>query len=373
MNRKTGTYQLLGSTNHFTPDHLPPKNPDLQLNPETIELYGKTEKAIAQLNEISANLPHIGQFIKAYSIKEALLSSAIENINTTILEVFTQTLEHKKANKETQLVINYCSALQVSLEMIQKQNLPLISKVLLAAHKTLMQTGDGDQANPGEYRKQSVRVGNFVPPTAPHIPDLISNLERFINEPSNIPAIIKAGIAHVQFEMIHPFLDGNGRIGRLLIVLILMHDHVLQSPILYPSYYFKKHHYQYYQMLDRVRTHGDFEGWIHFYLQAIYSSASDAYLKVKQIQNLYEKLQNTVATKSLFTKNMDTFQKSITYLFSNPVTNISYFAQHLEISYNTAQKIINELVGANIIEEMTQQKRNKLYKFQPYLEILEQE
>ncbi|MFA5999078.1 MAG: Fic family protein [Candidatus Babeliales bacterium] len=371
--RKTGTYQNLGSTTYFIPDFLPPSNPPLQLTPEILDLYSKTLLALGKLNEIGQRVPNVQRFIKAYIIKEALLSSSIENIHTTMLDVFTQSFEPSKTSKQTQLVINYNKALQVALEMLQQQNVPLVSKVFLAAHQTLMQAGGGDQANPGSYRKQSVRVGNLVPPSAPHIPDLIANLERFINEPSDIPPLIKAGLAHVQFETIHPFLDGNGRIGRLLITLMLIQDDVLQTPILYPSYYFKQRQHEYYQLLDRVRTHGDFEGWTLFYLQAIHNSATDAYVRAKDIENLHQTLIEEISKQNDLVKIEETALKALQYLFVSPVTNISQLALSINKSYNTTQKIITLLQQANVVQEMTSQKRNKLYKFQPYLEILEKQ
>jgi len=152
--------------------------------------------------------------------------------------------------------------------------------------------GDGEKANPGSYRKQSVRVGNLVPPPAPEVSKLISDLEKYMNEPSELPPLIRAGLVHVQFETIHPFLDGNGHIGRLLIVMMLIDSGLLTLPVLYPSYYFKKHHLEYYQRLDEVRSNGDFEGWISYYLKAIRDSAIDSHKRAKEIEALDDRLKN---------------------------------------------------------------------------------
>ncbi len=369
--RKTGIYQTLGSTTYFIPYPLPPKNPELELNKEIMDLYSQTLLILGKLNEIGHYIPNASRFIKAYIIKEAVLSSSIENIHTTLIDVFTQQLENSKTSKETQLVINYYHALEASLHMIQKQNLPIISKVFLRAHKTLMESGTGDQSNPGSYRKQSVRVGNFVPPPAPEIANLISNLEYFINERSDIPALIKAGLAHVQFETIHPFLDGNGRVGRLLIILMLIQDNILQTPILYPSYYFKKMHLQYYHQLNRVQTHGDFEGWILFYLQAIFYSATDAHQRAKDIQKLHEQLTEKINSLSEFSKMQETALETLQHLFASPVINATQLSKEIKKSYNTTQKIIDIFEKTGILQEITAQKRNKLYAFKPYLEILD--
>src|SRR5262249_28886129 len=158
------------------------------------------------LNEMANRLPNIERFIKAYVIKEALLSSSIEGIDTTLMDVFTQPLQESRTNKETQLVANYTQALSEALTLVRKDGLPITTRVLLSAHAALMHGGVGDKANPGNYRKQSVKVGNLVPPPAPRIPDLMSALEQYINAPDGLPPLVKAGLAHVQFEEIHPFL-----------------------------------------------------------------------------------------------------------------------------------------------------------------------
>ena len=233
------------------------------LDSQMIELYGEAMLELGKLNEMANRLPNIDRFIKAYVIKEALLSSSIEGINTTLLDVFTQPLFEQRTNKDTQMVMNYTRALSVAFTMIQKAD-PLTTRVILKAHEALMQMGDGDKYDPGNLRKQSVRVGNLVPPPASLVPELMSDIEKYIHEDDTLPPLIKAGLVHVQFETVHPFLDGNGRIGRLLIVSMLTDNKVLAQPILYLSYYFKKHHAEYYERLDQLITHGDFEGWILF-------------------------------------------------------------------------------------------------------------
>ena len=194
------------------------------------------------MEEITSSLPDIKRFIKAYVIKEALLSSSIEGINTTLLDIYTQPLLGLKPDKDTQLVMNYRKALEIAISMIKKDGLPISSRVILAAHKALMELGEGDKYNPGNYRKPLVKVGNLISPPTNEINDLMSKLEGYINANDDLPILIKIGLIHVQFETIHPFLDGNGRIGRLLIVLLLIENRILSEPILYPSYFFKKNH-----------------------------------------------------------------------------------------------------------------------------------
>jgi len=371
--RKTGMYSTLGDLNYFIPNALPPSNPPLEMNNEIISLYGEASFALGQLNEMSKRLPNPKKFIKAYVIKEALLSSAIEGIHTTLIEVFTNPIADFKPNKDTQLVLNYTYALDAALNMIQEQGLPIVSKVILKSHEVLMSAGEGGRSTPGSFRKQSVRVGDFVPPPVPEIPNLMSDLEKYINEYSEIPFLIKAGLVHVHFETIHPFLDGNGRIGRLLIVLMLIDSDLLKLPILYPSYYFKKHHLEYYQKLDRVRTHGDFEGWITYYLKAIRDSAIDAHTRAKAIEDLEIKLKNLIQTDGSFTKMRETALRVLEFLFSQPITPIAEMSQKLGKSYNTVQNILKIFAKHNIVSETIIHKRNKLYRFEPYLACLEKE
>lgn len=371
--RKTGTYQILGDLSYFTPNQLPPVNPGLELSAEIMSLYGKASFALGQLNEMSLRLPDPKRFIKAYVIKEAMLSSAIEGIHTTIIDIFTHPLGDSKPSKDTQLVLNYTKALDTALSTLKDDGLPLVNRVILRAHEALMSSGEGDKATPGHFRKQSVKVGDLIPPPATEIPKLMADLEKYINEPSELPALIRAGLVHIQFETIHPFLDGNGRIGRLLIILMLIDNGLLNLPILYPSYYFKKHHLEYYQKLDRVRTHGDFEGWISYYLKAITDSALDAHTRAKEIENLETKLKNMVSNDQSFTKIRETATLAIDYLFTQPVTTIAEMSQKIGKAYNTIQNILQEFIKLDLISENIIHKRNKLYRFEAYLALLEKE
>lgn len=372
--RETGIYQILGNVRFFIPHVLPPRNPPFELTVEMMDLYGQANFALGKLNEITLKMPDQERFIKGYVIKEALLSSAIEGIHTTLIDVFTHPLgDGAKISKETQLVLNYTKALDAALKMIEQDNLPLIIRVILKAHEELMSAGAGESADPGQFRKQSVRVGSLVPPPAPEIPRLMGELERYINEPSELPPLIQAGLAHVQFETIHPFLDGNGRIGRLLIVLMLIDSNLLHSPILYPSYYFKKHHAEYYQKLDAVRTNGDYEGWIVYYLTAVRDSALDAYTRAQEIETLENKLKNIIQCHDDFSKIQDTATLALNILFRQPIMSVAQMAQQVGKAYNTAQTILSVFVLHGVVSENIVNKRNKVYRFDQYLALLEKE
>ncbi len=371
--RSTGHYEQIGNIQYFVPDSLPPQNPPFVMDVATTILYGEVMKHLGTLNEIASRLPDKQRFIRAYVIKEALLSSAIEGIHTTLLDVFTQPLVASKPNKNTQLVMNYTKALERARAILQHENVPISSRIILEAHDLLMSVGEGDTADPGNYRKQSVRVGDLVPAPAPRVSDLIAHLERFINTDQTLPPLIKAGLAHVQFETIHPFLDGNGRIGRLLIVLMLIDSGLLSEPILYPSYYFKKHAAEYYQRLDSVRRQGDFEGWITFYLTVIRDSASDACKRAYEIEALEDDLAQRIKKQTLQHRACQTRLRALTVLFHCPVINVSELSREATMSFNTANQIIAEFVEQGILVEETQQKRMRLFKFKSYLELLERE
>lgn len=322
---------------------------------------------------MSQRLPDIGRFIKAYVIKEALLSSAIEGIHTTLMEVFTHPLHLSQSTKHVQLIVNYTKALDKACTMLTEEELPLAARVILAAHALLLSNGDGAHAAPGCYRKKAVQVGNLIPPIAAEVPHFMAALEEYIHEADGIPALIKAGLVHVQFEMIHPFLDGNGRIGRLLIVLMLMDSGLLHLPILYPSYYFKKHHFEYYQKLDRVRMAGDFEGWIIFYLKAIRDSARDGHTRAKEIEALELRLHKIIQQDTRFVKIRGTGVAVLNFLFTQPITTIAEMSQATAKAYNTISNVFKAFEALGIVVEKTRYKRNKVYRFQPYLALLEKE
>lgn len=374
IKRITGIYEKIGSINFFIPHPLPPQDPVFAMNEELNRLHESAMNQLKQLDDIAKKLPNQKRFIKAYIIKEALLSSAIEGIHTTIIDVFTQPLTGT-SSKETQLVLNYTKALETAHVMIKKDNLPIASRVILKAHQQLMFIeGDENKATPGHYRQLPVRVGNLIPTYAAKIPDLMAQLAQFINKDSSLTPLIKAGLAHVQFETIHPFLDGNGRIGRLLIILMFLESNILTSPIIYPSYYFKKHRYEYYMHLDRVRTEGDFEGWIKYYLTAIEQSCMDAYQRIKKIEQLEQKIRSMIASNELFQSCQALAQQALTVFFEYPVITAHQLTQLMDENYDIAHSIIMHYSQAGIlVPSSDSQQQNKQYIFEDYLKILDDE
>lgn len=371
--RRSGTYEFIGDVKFFIPKPLPPKEPLFKMDSQTISLYGEVMLHLGKLNEMTYRLHDVDNFIRAYVYKEALLSSSIEGINTTLLDVFTQPLVKGRASKNTQLVMNYTKALYKALEMIKKDNFPIVERVIRGAHKELMSGGDGDQSNPGSYRKQTVKVGNLVPPPATMVHKLMAELEKYINMREGLPAVIRTGLVHVQFETIHPFLDGNGRIGRLLIALMLVDSGVLSEPIIYPSLYFKRRHFDYYKFLDGVRTEGNFEAWIQFYLSVIRDSAIDACRRARDIESLEEKVRDIILSDKKIGKGRESRLKAIPALFNSPVISIGELSSQINVSYNTSGKIIDDFIRLDLLLEEDKKKRDRLFRFKPYFEVLERE
>lgn len=367
--RETGEYYKLGDSTSFIPYSLSPKQPELNINKEILGLYGDACKVIGYLNEASKSLRNPKRFIKNYVIKEAMLSSAIEGINTTLLEIYTKPLSDNKISKDKQLVLNYRKALESALHTIQNEGMPITKRVILKAHEELLI----QDPSAGNFRRQPVRVGELVPAPAHKIPDLMSDLEKYINNSSDLPPLIKAGLVHVQFETIHPLHDGNGRIGRLLIVLMLIKDNILTSPILYPSYYFKKNHLKYYEKLDLVRTHGNYEEWIIFFLTAIIDSAYDAYVRVTELDKFEQEVRNSIKSDSVFSKMRENALDILEQLFDQPIISIPEIKEKLNKPYNTIQNILNVFVKQELISENIINKRNKQYRFDKYLWLLERQ
>jgi len=373
--RITGVYETIGSINYFIPYPLPPQNPSFMMDAEMTQLHERATKQLEQLNEVVKHVPSARRFIKAYVIKEALLSSAIEGIHTTILDVFTQPLtgEH---SKETQLVVNYTKALETACTMVIQDNLPIASRVILKAHQQLMHIeGDENKATPGHYRQQAVRVGNLIPTYAAKIPDLMAQLAQFINKDDSVSPLIAAGLAHVQFETIHPFLDGNGRVGRLLIVLMLLQSNALSAAVIYPSYYFKKYRYEYYVYLDRVRTHGDFEGWITYYLTAIEYSCADAYKRIKEIEKLEQHIKAVISSHESLKVREKIAHQVLSVLFEFPVITVAQLSNHINQDYDRAQDIIRQFIAIDILvmQPAAEQQYDERYVFEKYLRVLEDE
>ena len=358
----------------FVPPPLPP-NPAVQMN----RLYRRLEaanRALGQLNGIISILPSTPLFLYMYVRKEALLSSQIEGTQSSLSDLLL--FENEQAPgvplDDVQEVSNYISAMEHGLARIE-EGLPVSIRLIREVHETLMTKGRGSTQQPGEFRRSQnwiggTRPGNalFVPPPPERVLDLMSQLEAFIHaDAQQIPSLIKAGLVHVQFETIHPFLDGNGRLGRLLVTLLFCAQNILKEPTLYLSLYFKTHRQQYYDLLQNVRERGDWESWLEFFLEGITETSLQAAEAAREIMGLCEKDQNRI--KSLGRPAVSALRVH-QFLQQKPIAGIPAVAKALGISAPTTAKSFRYLQDLGILQEITGKRRNRIFAYSDYLSIL---
>lgn len=338
----------------------------------------KLERAslkLGELNSYAKLVPDINTFIKSYIRKEAVTSSRIEGTKTNIEEAFTDKTDIEPEFRDDWIEVNqYVLAMNFALEQLKK--LPLSNRLLKEVHKILLSHGRGKHKNPGEFRKSQNWIGGlspqdavFVPPSMEHVENLMSDLEKFLhNEEISVPHLIKIAIAHYQFETIHPFLDGNGRLGRLLIPLYLMSHNILEKPLLYASDFFEKNKGLYYDKLSLTREKNDLSGWIKFFLEGLITTASEASKTLIDIIDLKEKLSTEIV--STFGKRAKNGQLLLRYLFGQPIISIQHVQELLGVSSKSANDLVKLCVDKEILKEVTGYKRNRLFTFKAYLNLL---
>lgn len=380
MNKRIGTYKtqkISGeSYKSFVPAKLPPAPAiDLQL------LYPALEKAtiaLAELNSITKTIPNTALFIYMYVRKEALLSSQIEGTQSSFsdLILFDHQQKPNVSIDDVEEVSNYVRAIAYGLARIN-HNFPLSLRLLREIHEILLSGGRGVTKLPGEFRRSQNWVGGsrpgnafFVPPAPEDLTACLSDFENFIHdETCNLPILIKAGLLHVQFETIHPFLDGNGRLGRLLITLLLCANKILDEPILYLSLYLKQNRTIYYDLLQQVRSHGTWEIWLEFFLAGIYKTAKQALQTAQNINLLFE---NDLAKIATLGRARFSCQQIFEYLQKLPQTSVPSLSKDLNITAPTARRALNHLLKLGILEEISGKQRDKIYVYRNYLDILEE-
>ena len=377
MNR-AGTYKknLSGKMafNSFVPAVLPP-NPSIELNNEIVEILVKANRQITLLEGISSRMPNIDLFISMYVRKEALMSSQIEGTQATLEDVLDPMLENN-TNRPVGDVVNYIKATDFAINRLKE--LPLCNRLIKEAHKVLLAGVRGQNKCPGEFRHSQNWIGGagstlqnarYIPPSVEDMQQAMSDLEKYINAEDNLDVLIRAGLIHYQFETIHPFLDGNGRIGRLLITLFLMEQKVLTTPALYISYFLKKNRIEYYDRMSEVRLKGNYEQWIKFFLEAVYESAKDAVETIDKLTALHDKNCAKITNLGRRAKNgMRVFE----YLESNPIIEIKKTSQELDIAFNTISSVIKDLINIGVLEQTSTQSRNRTFVYKEYLEILKE-
>jgi Fic family protein len=333
-------------------------------------------KALGALDALAKLLPDIGLFLFMYVRKEALVSSQIEGTQSSLsdLLLFENAENPLVPLDDVEEVCNYIAALNHGLERMQ-EGFPLSIRLIREMHKILLRGGRGANKDPGEFRRSQNWIGGirpgkalYVPPPPEMVGELMSDLEKFAHdENQKLPTLVKAALIHVQFETIHPFLDGNGRLGRLLITLLLCADGVLVQPILYLSLYFKEHRQLYYDLLQDVRLKGDWERWCDFFLDGVTAMATQAADDAKQIIDLLERDRVRIGQIGKASK---TALKIHAYLLKKPYLSITKVAAELDISVPSTTSTVQKLVDIGVLKEMTGKSRNRIFAYGAYLDIL---
>jgi len=354
----------------FLPSALPPQ---IETDDEMVALLVEANKQLYALESISGHIPSIKLFTSMYVRKEALMSSQIEGTQATLEDVLDPTID-KNANQDLSDVVNYIKATEFALERME--TLPLCNRLIRETHGVLMENVRGQEKSPGEFRISQNWIGGkgstlknarYIPPNPEDMEECMSELEKYINSDDTLDALIQAALIHYQFESIHPFLDGNGRVGRLMITLFLMEKKVLSSPALYISYFLKSNRIEYYDRMTEVRSKGNYEQWIKFFLRAVAESAEDAIITVNKLYDLHEK--NYKKLQSLGRAKANAI-KLFEYVEQNPIIETQKTAASLELSYNTAAAAIKNLCAIGILEKSKEEARNKTFSYGEYLNIL---
>lgn len=382
MKRATGTYvtsTMLGeAVKVFLPSLLPPSDPPLA--PDSfIEANRAAELALARLSAVSGLVPSVDWLLYSAIRKEALLTSQIEGTQATLTDLFDDEAGFAVSNSEdVEEVTNYLRAFRLVQDNLRDPGgLPISVRLLCEAHRLLLDGVRGSGRQPGELRRSQnwiggTRPGNavFVPPPAERVADLLGDMERFIHEDSPVlPALVRIALIHAQFETIHPFLDGNGRIGRLLIAALFEHWGLLPEPLMYLSSYLKQYQIEYYRRLSSIRTEGDWEGWVAFFLEGVATAASEAERSIVAIASLVTADRRRLLGSP---KAGPAAYRLFEMLPMMPRFTIERVRQKLNTSFPTASAAVKTLADLGIVTEMTGQKKNRSYSYQAYIELLTQ-
>ena len=354
----------------FRPASLPPA---LNMDDEMIRTLVQANKALAALDTLSLNIPNMNLFVSMYVRKEALLSSQIEGTQATLEDVLDPLIE-KNANQNVADVINYIRATEYALNRLN--TLPLCNRLIKETHAVLMEDVRGQEKSPGEFRASqnwigaagsTLKTARYIPPRPEDMVEAMSDLEKYIHAEDSLDVLIQVALIHYQFETIHPFLDGNGRVGRLLIILFLMERGVLQAPALYISFYLKKNRIEYYDRMSEVRSKDNYEQWIKFFLRAVQSSAEDALETIRKLASLHD--QNMAVIDGMG-RAAKTAKALFAYLEQNPIIDIRKTAEALGLSFSTVSGAVKRLEEKGILIQTNNASRNRVFAYQEYLDIL---
>ena len=357
----------------FMPKPLPP-DPPLQWDTGLLKLLSDATAAVGRLDGMAGGLPNPDLFVASYIRREAVLSSQIEGTQSSLDDILAHEVEARMTGLPSDIAetVNYVRAMRLGLGLLDE--LPLSGRLIRRMHGALMKGVRGQERSPGEFRTTQNWVGPagctletaaFVPPSPDDLPAAIRDFEVFLNN-SDDPPLVLAGLAHAQFETIHPFLDGNGRVGRLLITLLLVERRVLARPLLYLSLFLKQNRSEYYDRLNAIRTQGDWEGWMKFFLTGVAVTAKDAVRVAAELSSLTES-HRRMATRRDFGKYG---WPMLDLLAEQPVITIKYASARLGATPTTVGRLLDRMVLRKIVDEITGQRRNRVYRYSPFLDIL---
>lgn len=377
MSNRAGTFisNLSGDMAYqsFCPSPLPP-NPPIELTSELVTKLIDANKKLATLDGLSSRIPNMDLFVSMYVRKEALLSSQIEGTQCTLDDILNPLIE-ENTNLNVSDVVNYIKATEYALNRLH--TLPLCNRLIKETHAVLMEGVRGQEKRPGEFRYSqnwiggqgnTIRNARYIPPNPNDMQAAMSDLEKYMNSNDALDPLIQAALIHYQFETIHPFLDGNGRVGRLLIMLFLMEKGILSRPALYISYFLKINRVEYYDRMTHVRKTGDYEQWVIFFLQALSDSASDAIQTIDKLTVLHN--NSITQLNDLSKRQKANVLKVFSYIETNPIIDIQKTATAVDLSYNTVSKIVLLLVEKGILHQMNKSGKAKIYSYLEYLNIL---
>ena len=377
MNNRAGCFitNLSGEMAYqsFRPNPLPPE-PPIEMSNEMIAKLVDANRKLATLDGLSSRIPNMDLFVSMYVRKEALLSSQIEGTQCTLDDILNPFAE-ENTNLNVSDVVNHIRAEEFAIDRLQ--TLPLCNRLIKETHAVLMEGVRGQEKNPGEFRYSqnwiggqgsTLRNARYIPPNPEDMINAMSDLEKYMNGEDSLDPLIQAALIHYQFETTHPFLDGNGRVGRLLITLFLMEKKILSTPSLYISYFLKMNRIEYYDRMTQVRKTGDYEQWVLFFLQALSDSAEDAIQTIDRLTEIHNR--NAQKFENMTKRQQANAMNFLIYLEKNPIIDIQKTAAALNLSYNTVAKSVALFVDNGILQQTEKSGRSKIYSYIEYLAVL---
>jgi Fic family protein len=360
----------------FIPAPLPP-DPPIELSGELADLLATAALALGRLDGSTSILPNPSLFVGMYVKKEAVLSSQIEGTQASLADILQFDIGEggEERRLDVEEVVNYVAAMNHGLSRLRE--LPLSLRLIREIHAVLLKGVRGEHRDPGEFRRTQNWIGSgtsrlqdaaFVPPPPQELLRVLGDLETFLHD-RRLPSLVHAGLAHAQFETIHPFLDGNGRVGRLLVTFLLWERGVLAQPLLYLSHYFKKHRAEYYDRLQAIRLEGAWEAWLAFFLRGVREVAAEAAQRARSIIELRERSRAVVQEKG--GRQSGTLLRAIDSLFEHPLATANTLSKELDVSFATANTTAQKLSELGLLREETGYRRNRRFRFAPYLDLFE--